>query len=331
VLCAGPGTLDNKDCSEICNNRFDFICAAKNRCWGNVGRFFGLTLGLVSAAALLFLALKLGWIASLLPLLSCCCGGSTSSSSRARKSKQRKYEYDDDDEYTSYDGDNSNKHKGRHKGKAEANARHSSSSGRHTLQQYSPDMNELQAEQQRRGQSTAGRPRDTSRSGRESSKAEIYAADDEQQEYYQEAAAGIGRGSSYYGSANKHDKNDSYNKYSNSGGGSPAGWIKSGPWDDSAAGGAGGRLVGSARASGVAKGSKRSSSSSTAGGRAPAGYFLEDEYGDEQGPEMQEQGALSDDGERVVCKKASLATRACCHEMFWCALLPKPVVLRVLC
>jgi hypothetical protein len=326
-LCAGPGTLDIKDCSKICNNRLDFVCAAKNRCWGNVGRFFGLTLGLVSAAALLFLALKFGWLASLLPLLSCCCGGS--SSSRARKSKQRKYEYDDD-EYTSHDSDDNNKQKGRHKDGAGSAACHSSSAGRHAGQQYGPDIDELQAEQQRRQQSTAGRPRGASRSGRTSSKAEIY-ADGEQQEYYDEAAAGVARGSSYYGSAKKYDKNDGYNKYSSSGSGSPAGWIKSGPWDDSAAGGAGGRVAGSARASGVQKGKR--SSSSGAGGRAPAGYFLEDDDGYEQGLEIQEQGAMSDEGERglqasftdkLQLSRADLVlfdATACCAQVHTLAML----------
>ncbi|KAF6259714.1 dihydrouridine synthase-domain-containing protein [Scenedesmus sp. NREL 46B-D3] len=296
----GPGTQQNKDCANVCNNRFDFVCAIRNNCWGNVGRFFGLTLGLASAAALLFLALKLGWLTSLLPLLSCCCGGSSSSS---RKNKQRKYEYDD--EYASY-GDDS-KQKGPHKDKAGSAAPNSSSGGRHTGQQYRTDMDELQAAQEGRRQSSAGRPRGTSRSGRES-KAEIYVDDEQQQQPYHEEAAGVGRGSSFYGSSKKKDNGDRYNMYSSGGAssGSPGRWIKAGAWDDSAAGGAGGRVPGGT-ASGVHAGRR----SSSAGGRPRAsagGHFLdEDGYESEeaQNAEMMNLEALTDEGQPVHLGEAA--------------------------
>ncbi|WIA16742.1 hypothetical protein OEZ85_013396 [Tetradesmus obliquus] len=302
----GPGTQTTKDCSNICNNRFDVFCAAKNGCWGNVGRFFGLSLGLTAAAALLFFAYKFGWLASVLPLLGSCCGGGSSSSSssndkRSRDSRHRsKYGYEDEDEYASHN--HAGKHKGRQKDSAGPAARYSSSGGMHGGQQYLPDMAELQAERQRQRHSSAGRQRGSSRSGRASSRAEAYPDEQQQQqdEYFEEDA-GYTRGSSFYGSAKTADGNDGYNKYgsSSSGGGSPGRWIKAGPWDDSAAGAAGGgRLPRAGRASAVATaaegGGRRRSSS--AGGRprvppaaaaaaAAGGYFL-----DEDGYELEGQG-----------------------------------------
>lgn len=93
---AGIGTVSTAtNCSEKCQNKFDVLCAAKNKCWTNVGSLLGVVLGGLAGAGLLLLALKYGWLNSLFQCCSSgtgfspfsCCGGSSSRSDTKEASK----------------------------------------------------------------------------------------------------------------------------------------------------------------------------------------------------------------------------------------------------
>lgn len=60
-------------CHQACNNPFDVFCFVTRRCWSKLGRVLGVFGGVVAGIGLLAVAIKFGWLAS---LLSSCCGGS---------------------------------------------------------------------------------------------------------------------------------------------------------------------------------------------------------------------------------------------------------------
>lgn len=134
----GVGTLDNATCDTACSNKWDMICQIRHGCWSKIGSIFGLVLGTIGGAALLgFLALKFGWLASLLQMCSgssggsgllSCCGGSGNGSKATKYGKggkmdrHKRYDVKDRDSASGSRGDKSS----RKASKSATSARHSS-------------------------------------------------------------------------------------------------------------------------------------------------------------------------------------------------------------
>lgn len=236
-LTAGAGTVKQTDCSTICSNRFDLLCAAKNRCWSNVGGFFGLMLGTIAGAGLLFFAFKMGWINMLFQACgcfpSCCFGGGSSSHSKKGKHdrhKMSKYDvYDDDRDELSYKRQRNSQKVGRNSRRSEGfavddyQAQHQ--------ERWRQGQHDSQTNVQAGGRSVGhslgdvGLNRHSSSGGLWDGGSEFLAPGDLHNAPHggirSDGIGGKKRASSSAGSSN------------------PTKWITAAPWDESASGGAG--------------------------------------------------------------------------------------------
>eukprot|EP00879_Flechtneria_rotunda_P027527 GHRR01029493.1.p1 GENE.GHRR01029493.1~~GHRR01029493.1.p1 ORF type:complete len:349 (+),score=80.41 GHRR01029493.1:156-1202(+) len=91
----GAGTLTKaQECANKCSNPLNILCAAKNKCWGRVGKFLGLLGGSLLGIAALVFAAKTGLLITALqavgPILEALCWPFGSSSSSGGKGSSRK-------------------------------------------------------------------------------------------------------------------------------------------------------------------------------------------------------------------------------------------------